>query len=111
MYVADALSRAVDRTTNVETQKDDVQSYVDMVLTSLPVSSNKKEEIIKETASDTTLQKLLTVIRNGWPNAKHQCDPAISMYWNVRHELSEAGGMIFKGQKIVMPSSPAKRKC
>ena len=108
MYVADALSRAVDRTTNVETQKDDVQSYVDMVLTSLPVSSNKKEEIIKETASDTTLQKLLTVIRNGWPNAKHQCDPAISMYWNVRHELSEAGGMIFKGQKIVMPSSLRK---
>ena len=51
MYKADALSRAVDKHERQDSEKcADIQAYVDMIMTSLPVSSEKTERIRIETA-------------------------------------------------------------
>jgi hypothetical protein len=40
MFAADTLSRAVDKKESFDTQKNtEIQAYVDMIVTSLPVSS------------------------------------------------------------------------
>ncbi|XP_041485958.1 uncharacterized protein K02A2.6-like [Lytechinus variegatus] len=106
MFTADTLSRAVDPKAelNVETEED-IRVYVDMIVQAMPVTSNKRQEIVEETKKDVELQELLATIRNGWPESKQQCPARIKQYWNIRSELSEADGIIFKGSKIVIPTS------
>ncbi|XP_041483070.1 uncharacterized protein K02A2.6-like [Lytechinus variegatus] len=106
MFTADTLSRAVDPKAelNVETEED-IRVYVYMIVQAMPVTSNKRQEIVEETKKDVELQELLATIRNGWPESKQQCPARIKQYWNIRSELSEADGIIFKGSKIVIPTS------
>ena len=106
MYTADTLSRAVDPKAdrNAETEED-IKVYVDAIVKSMPVTSNKRVEIVEETKKDDQLQELLGAIRNGFPEKKQQCPVKIREYWNIRGELSEADGIIFKGSKIVVPIS------
>ena len=106
MYTADTLSRAVDPHAEKDSSREeDIQAYVNTVLTSMPVSSNRKKKIATETKNDETLQTLSRVIQEGWPNEKSNCPGGISDYWNGRDELSEADGLLFKGSKIIIPAS------
>ena len=106
MYTADTLSRAVDPKAelNAETEED-IRVYVDAIVKSMPVTSNKRNQIVEETKKDDQLQELLGIIRDGWPETKQQCPVRVREYWNIRSELSEADGIIFKGTKIVVPTS------
>ena len=106
MYTADTLSRAVDPHADKDSSKeDDIQAYVNTILTNMPVSSNRKKEIALETKRDETLKTLSTIINEGWPDVKSKCPVAISDYWNARDELSQADDMLFKGTKIIIPTS------
>ena len=40
----------------------------------------------------------------GWPNHKHEVPQNIAIYWNIRHDLSEAG-LIFKDHQLVIPTA------
>ncbi|XP_030855818.1 uncharacterized protein K02A2.6-like [Strongylocentrotus purpuratus] len=107
MYTADTLSRAVDPNAqlNAETEED-IRVYVDAIVKSMPVTSNKRNQIVEETKKDDQLQELLGIIRDGWPETKQQsCPVRVREYWNIRSELSEADGIIFKGSKIVVPTT------
>ncbi|XP_030854482.1 uncharacterized protein K02A2.6-like [Strongylocentrotus purpuratus] len=106
MYTADTLSRAVDPKAelNAETEED-IRVYVDAIVKSMPVTSNKRNQIVEETKKDDQLQELLGIIRDGWPETKQQCPVRVREYWNIRSELSEADGIIFKGSKIVVPTT------
>eukprot|EP00731_Ephydatia_muelleri_P036903 Em0351g3a len=55
------------------------------------------------TESDNTLQKLKSIIRSGIDLSED-----VQSYWNFRNELSEAEGIILKGEKIVIPTSLRK---
>ena len=102
--VADALSRKP-----LSQQNDDLQETIEMqvhtVMRNLPVSDTKLEKIKSATQEDDTLCKLSAVIMNGWPTNKQTCPLAIQPYWNYRDELSLIEGIIFKGDRIVIPSS------
>ena len=55
MYTTDTLSRAVDPHAEKDSSReDDIQAYVNTVLTNMPVSSNRKKEIALETRCDST---------------------------------------------------------
>ena len=41
----------------------------------------------------------------GWADHKYKVPSQIAIYWNVRHELSEVEGLIFKERKLVVPMS------
>ena len=106
MYTADALSRAVDPEADMNVEREeDIKVYVDAVMQNLPVTSNRRSQFVEETKKDKTLQELLGVIRDGWPDMKQECPVAVREYWNVRSELSEAEGLILKGSKIVVPTT------
>uniref|UniRef100_A0A8C2HNG3 Gypsy retrotransposon integrase-like protein 1 n=1 Tax=Cyprinus carpio TaxID=7962 RepID=A0A8C2HNG3_CYPCA len=102
--VADTLSRKSlsDQDTSL-IEGMDIQVHT--VYSSLPVSNLKLEEIRAQTEKDPQFQTLKGVIQRGWPEEKRKCPVSVSEFWNHRDELSYLHGIIFKGEKIVVPTS------
>ena len=51
------------------------------------------------------MQTLKKTTVDGWSETRPECDSDILEYWNHRDELSVEQGLIFRGQKIVVPKS------
>ena len=51
------------------------------------------------------MQALQNMIVQGWPETFSACEQSVLEYWNHRDELSIEEGLIFRGQKIVIPKS------
>lgn len=83
-------------------------SAVHMVLGNAPATDKRIQEIKELTESDTTRQRLKSVIRSGWPDERTDIPEDILSYWNFRDELSEAEGVIMKGEKIIILTSLRK---
>lgn len=89
MFAAEALSRAVDKHERQDSEKcADIQTYFDMIMTSLPLSSERAEQIRKEPAKDKIMKELKMMISRGWPEHKSDCPLGVQDYWTDRTELS-----------------------
>ena len=71
----------------------------------LPIHKGSLDEIQKETMRDVTIQALQAVIQDGWPETKTNLSHHITPYFHVRDELSVQNGMVFKGDRCVVPES------
>lgn len=54
----------------------------------LAITDQRLKEIQQHTESDTQLQTLKHVIQSGWPEMKSDVSHDISIYFDVRDELS-----------------------
>ncbi|XP_028407548.1 uncharacterized protein K02A2.6-like [Dendronephthya gigantea] len=100
LHIADMLSRAQ------LSQTSPADSYEDYeVLTVQPVGSHKMAELQRETALDPTLTTLATVILHGWPENMNDVSKDLKPYFNVRDQLATRDGVIYKGEKVVVPKS------
>ncbi|KAJ8382942.1 hypothetical protein SKAU_G00037200 [Synaphobranchus kaupii] len=79
------------------------RAQVHTVLSSVPVSDKRLTEIQEATTQDPQLAALRKATLAGWPDAKKRFPPSIQEYWNHRDELSEIDGILFKGDKIIVP--------
>ncbi|XP_022806614.1 uncharacterized protein K02A2.6-like [Stylophora pistillata] len=118
MHIADPLSRAylplgtldIEDTqevwsiaatrspTEVETE------YVDMA-ESVPIRKLTLQEIKSATEVDTELQTLTPTITQGWPERRTEVPSQLQVYFPFRDELSIQHGIVFKGDRIIVPSS------
>ena len=57
------------------------------------------------TSADHNLQVLMTVILQGWPLGKSSTPAEAQPYFNCHDELSVQNGIIFRGERIVVPST------
>lgn len=74
MYTADTLSRAVDKEERPDSKEStEIQAYVDMVVTSLPVTEDRTLQIHRDTIADKTMTELKSAILKGWPDNKKDC--------------------------------------
>lgn len=117
MYMADTLSHAYLEN-NEKTQKHDTQEvmnidrskteqdaeYIDM-LSYLPLRNTTIQEIQKFTETDPDLQSLATIIKDGWPTSKDGIKPELQCYYTFREELTVQNGVIFKGERLVIPAA------
>ena len=110
MYVADTLSRAAQPLVGKPTDgvAEEAEIMVCSFIATLSASDERLEEIRKGTLGDEELLALKGTIKSGWPGAKSAVDPRVAEYWNIRDELYEADGILFKGQKIIVPQSLRK---
>lgn len=101
--VADTLSRKHieyhDRTLH-----EGMEAQVHTVISSVPVSDKRLAEIKETTSRDPQLAALKKATLDGWPDTRSQCPLNIQEYWNHRDEISEIDGILFKGEKIIIPS-------
>ena len=102
MYLADMLSRSYLPVT----QRDQFAQV--NTVAHLRISQERLEEIKKATQADPTLQILKSVILHGWPQSKQDVPPQITPYFSCRDELAVYDGLIFKGERVVIPASLRK---
>lgn len=118
MYLADTLSRAyrVRKSTRenvaedvmyIEEMRGDIEGELEHIsmIQYLPVSEPTLTAIQQATESDATLRELKTTIRRGWPATKAEVSANISGYFTFRDELSLQNGLVFKGERLVIPMS------
>ena len=98
MCLADPLSRAF--LPGTESNKIDKKMEVNMLSTK-PISSSICDELVKGTEEELFL--LQDQIMQGWPSYKSEVPPECSPYWNHRDQLVCSNGLIFNGNKIVIP--------
>ena len=100
--VADTLSRkSMEHEDKSLTEA--IETQVHSVISTAPVSADRLDDIKTATAQDEQLSTLQQVIRSGWPEKRKRCHPHVSEYWNHRDEITEADGILLKGEKIIIP--------
>ena len=82
--IADALSRANLPTTS----KSTLDYQVHLLMSNLPVSENKLQEIRTATAKDQVLKKVKEFILNGWPDSKKEIPGEVMPYFQFKSELT-----------------------
>ena len=105
MFIAETLSRAylTEGMGQQDINEDIIEVMVHSFVARMQATPEKIAELKEETAKDKSLQKLPMQIIHGWPDHKRAVHPSIAPYWNVRHELSEAEGLLFKEQRVIVP--------
>ena len=118
MYMADPLSRAylpLVKQDMVDTQEAwnvaDTKSltevkteHVDMA-ESVPIRKLTLQEIKNATEVDAELRALVPIITQGWPGRRAEVPSQVQAYFPFREELSIQDGVVFKGERIVVPSN------
>ena len=79
-----------------------------MLFSYLPITEERLKEIQSSTANDSTLQHLQRVVLNGWPEDKNLLLNEVMPYYQYRSVLSVVNGLVFKGHRVVIPSSMRK---
>ena len=99
MFIADLLSRA-----HLQESKEEELDYVSMVKY-LPIRNDRLQRIKEATAKDSNMKKLQEVIAEGWPEEKHKLSTEVIVYFQCRDELTVQDGLIFKGDRVIIPAS------
>jgi len=100
MFLADLLSRAyLSKSTEPE---DKEFEFVNMA-SCVPISDPRLEEIRQEIQADETMKILMKVILQGWPDDKASMSSLALPYFNQRDELTVQNGLIFRGERVVVP--------
>ena len=61
-------------------------------------------QLKEATKEDETLCRLKATIEKGWPAHRKSAEPSMRQYWGIRDELHVAEHLIFKGERVVIPS-------
>lgn len=100
--IADALSRK-SIAYRLESLYEDMDAQIHTIVANLPISDRKLTDIRKATEQDPQFISLRSVIKAGWPDVRKKCPSSLSEYWNHRDEISEIDGLLFKGEKLIIP--------
>ena len=95
--LADALSRA-------PTDNPIEEEVVNVVVTH-NMGDERLQQIRGATAIDKTLVSLGKIIAEGWPNDKRDVPVDLLPFFNYRDELSTHDGIVYRSNRIVIPSS------
>lgn len=101
MYLADTLSRAYLPNSEQSPTEKEVESI--HMLEDIAVSQKTLALIRIETQQDESLQAVKGLILEGWPEDKSRLPPGTSPYFDIRDELTYDEGIIFRGQRCVIP--------
>lgn len=102
LFVADLLSRNYSKDSEPE-----ITDLSEMVH-SINVSDEKLLEMKKAVEEDTVMMKLRDLVLSGWPKTKRSVPDDIKFYWNVRDDLFLEDGLIFVGDRLLIPRSLRK---
>ena len=106
LTVADTLSRAPVSISCAEDDelRTEVETFVHVVMQNLPATEQRLEEIHQAQEEDKICQRLKSYCEKGWPE-RCQVEGAIKPYLPVASELTLQGGLLVRGNRIVIPTS------
>uniref|UniRef100_A0A8C6UJ08 Gypsy retrotransposon integrase-like protein 1 n=1 Tax=Neogobius melanostomus TaxID=47308 RepID=A0A8C6UJ08_9GOBI len=100
--VADTLSRKSMEDSD-SSLAEAMATQVHTIVKAAPVSAERLEDIKAATAQDEQLSALKRIIQSGWPETRRECPTLVIEYWNHRDEITEADGLLLKGERIIIP--------
>ena len=100
LYIADTLSRAYLVSKNDDSLEEKLEVHI-----ILPMSTERLEQLRVMTSKDPILQVMKTTIEVGWPASKSQVNPVLGHYWDFKEELAVHDDVIFKNDKVIIPTS------
>ena len=119
MYTADMLSRAFLRVDH--SKHENVPEYQIFQLSQdrhlfqeiadinqvdyIRLSEGTHQQIKQCTVAVAALQSLMNTIMTGWPQTKDEVPVCNREYWNYKEELTVQDGVLFKGMKVIIPTS------
>ena len=71
-------------------------------ITHLPASTQRLELYRKAQSEDPTCQQILEYCLTEWPDKK-ALDPPLRVYWQLRGEIMVCGGLLMRGQRMIVP--------
>ena len=80
-----------------------------MMYENAPATKSRLKEIKEDTAKDPGLKKVTKCIIEGWPNSKDNIPNDAKSHWSFREELSIINGIVFKGERLVIPEVMRKK--
>ena len=108
MYLADTLSRAYPKDSEPHSipLSEFCHSIEALDLTEhLAISRERLQSIQEAIAKDPGLKVLMQVVQQGWPHSKSQVPVEAQPYFTSHDELSVQDGLVFKGQRIIIPAA------
>ena len=84
--------------------EEELTCAINLVISNIPVTEKRMQEIRDGTKNDKSLRILKRMILNAWPDSQSQIPEEVRPYWNFRDELSEADGVLLKGERLIIPS-------
>ena len=107
MVMSDPLSRAyVDDSPSQTEYCHELEQIV--LADDLPISDARLNGFRKATASDASLQILITTVLEGWPSTEDGVPHEIKSYFSCRADITVQNGLLFKGERIIVPSQLRK---
>ena len=106
LLIADALRRSP--TMNQNRSKFEQEIETTRLLTEDPRVTSSLTEIAEETAKGDVLQSVIRHIFEGWKTHKRHIPIQILPFWSVKDELSFSDGIIYRGDRIVIPAALRK---
>lgn len=108
VLIADWLSRAyLPDTGRLDKIYQDIEEINQMDL--LKVSAATEHQLRCGTSADQQLQDLMLMVQQGWPESKEDVPGSIREYFNYRDEITAQNGILFKGQKVIVPQALRSR--
>ena len=104
MLLLDALSRAYIKNSKGEFDGNSLIHQVHFVISNLPISNERLEQFKEETPKAPILQTLIKYTIEGWPE-KFLISQELHPYFIYRSDISYHEGLVFKDQRIVVPSA------
>ena len=101
MYLADTLSRAYINSS--QNNQEDFES-VNMVQFLL-IREERLSKLKHETKTDKTLQKLASIVADGWSEVKQLIPSELTPYYSFRDKISMQDSLLFKGERVIVPAS------
>lgn len=108
MYVADTLSRAPTDDACDEKTGSDIDVHVNALYDSVNFSSDKLKKIKEETDKEPGLGNVRQYCLKGWPHTKNILESEAKPYWGIKEELHVIKGIVFRGNRVVIPTSLRK---
>ncbi|XP_028839495.1 uncharacterized protein K02A2.6-like isoform X3 [Denticeps clupeoides] len=104
MLLADTLSRSY---LPEHASGDSVEMEIESInmVHHIHIAEERFKAIREETSRDRKLQSLIKVIQDGWPMSKKDLPRDIAHYHSFQEELSTQSGVVFRGERVVIPDN------
>ena len=107
MVMSDPLSRAYVDDPPSQTEYCHELEHI-VLVDDLPISDARLNSFRKATAGDASLQFLMSAVLEGWPSTEDGVPQEIKSYFSCRAEITVQNGLLFKGERIIVPSQLRK---
>ncbi|PIK33923.1 hypothetical protein BSL78_29258 [Apostichopus japonicus] len=109
LLIADTLSRAYLNQTGDDKLCEETEAFVHMLTANLPMTDQKLLEFQNATKEVVCLQNLLKLVQSGWPENRSEVIANVRSYWEYQGELHYADGLLFRGERLIVPQSLRKQ--